>query len=60
MPRKKQVSLFLFKRYAANEFAAGEHGGTHMDAPQHFERQGKYVADIELEKLIVPCKYQKI
>ncbi|XP_041989093.1 kynurenine formamidase-like [Aricia agestis] len=40
--------------YAANEFAAGEHGGTHIDAPYHFDAQGKQVGDIPLEKLIVP------
>ncbi|KAL4711386.1 hypothetical protein ACJJTC_016140 [Scirpophaga incertulas] len=40
--------------YAAKEFAAGEHGGTHIDAPYHFMKSGAYVADIPLEKLIVP------
>lgn len=29
--------------------------GTHMDAPSHFFEEGKSIADIELEKLIVPC-----
>ncbi|KAJ9576986.1 hypothetical protein L9F63_006423, partial [Diploptera punctata] len=40
--------------YAANEFEAGEHGGTHLDAPYHFYKQGWKVGDIPLEKLIVP------
>ncbi|XP_047531697.1 isatin hydrolase-like isoform X1 [Vanessa atalanta] len=40
--------------YASNEFSAGEHGGTHIDAPYHFKVNGKYVGDIPLDKLIVP------
>ncbi|XP_075975852.1 kynurenine formamidase-like [Anticarsia gemmatalis] len=39
--------------YAANDFEAGEHGGTHMDAPYHFYQQGKFVGDLPLERLIV-------
>src|SRR5881392_3683946 len=30
--------------YAANNFAAAEHGGTHLDAPVHFA-EGKHTAD---------------
>ncbi|KAI8437451.1 hypothetical protein MSG28_011774 [Choristoneura fumiferana] len=41
-------------RYAANEFEAGEHGGTHMDAPYHFYKPGKFVGELPLESLIVP------
>ncbi|KAG6441391.1 kynurenine formamidase-like isoform X2 [Manduca sexta] len=40
--------------YAAKEFSAAEHGGTHLDAPYHFLQTGDYVGDIPLEKLIVP------
>ncbi|KAJ2947462.1 hypothetical protein O0L34_g17246 [Tuta absoluta] len=40
--------------YAAKEFAAGEHGGTHLDAPYHFTASGLNVANLPLEKLIVP------
>ncbi|XP_045449342.1 isatin hydrolase-like [Melitaea cinxia] len=40
--------------YATNDFSAGEHGGTHIDAPNHFKVDGKYVGDITLDKLIVP------
>lgn len=29
--------------YSANRYAAAEHGGTHMDAPIHFNRQGATV-----------------
>ena len=32
--------------YAANRFAAAEHGGTHMDAPIHFDRHGLTVEKI--------------
>ena len=41
--------------YAANNFAAAEHGGTHLDSPIHFAA-GKDTADqIPLEKLIGPA-----
>ncbi len=41
--------------YAANDFAAAEHGGTHLDAPIHFAA-GKLTADrIPLERLIGPA-----
>ena len=37
--------------YAANNFSAAEHGGTHLDAPIHFA-EGKWTADqIPLERL---------
>ena len=38
--------------YAANRFAAAEHGGTHMDAPIHFFRGRHTVDQIPLEKLV--------
>ncbi|MCA9236051.1 MAG: cyclase family protein [Planctomycetales bacterium] len=38
--------------YAANRFAAPEHGGTHIDAPRHFAEQGQTVDEIPLERLI--------
>jgi kynurenine formamidase len=38
--------------YAANNFSAAEHGGTHLDAPIHFA-EGKWTADqIPIERLI--------
>jgi len=38
--------------YAANNFSAAEHGGTHLDAPIHFA-EGKWTADqIPLDRLI--------
>jgi kynurenine formamidase len=38
--------------YAANNFSAAEHGGTHLDAPIHFA-EGKWTADqIPLERLV--------
>ncbi|MGH7526864.1 MAG: cyclase family protein [Gemmatimonadales bacterium] len=41
--------------YAANNFAAAEHGGTHLDAPVHFA-QGKHTADqIPLGRLVGPA-----
>ncbi|XP_061385407.1 kynurenine formamidase-like [Danaus plexippus] len=49
------MSIDIMFRYAANDFEAGEHGGTHIDAPYHFQVNGKHVGDIPTEKLIVPC-----
>ena len=38
--------------YAANDFAASEHGGTHLDAPIHFA-EGRHTADqVPLDRLI--------
>ena len=38
--------------YAANNFSAAEHGGTHLDAPVHFA-EGKWTADqIPLDHLV--------
>ena len=38
--------------YAANRFAGAEHGGTHIDAPIHFFKDGNTVDQIPLEKLV--------
>src|SRR5438093_1000438 len=41
--------------YAANNFSAAEHGGTHLDAPVHFA-QGRHTTDqIPLSQLIGPA-----
>lgn len=40
--------------YAMNEFCAGEHGGTHLDAPYHFNKNGRTVGGIGVDNLIVP------
>jgi kynurenine formamidase len=40
--------------YTAKKFIAPEHGGTHMDAPIHFAKDGKTVEQIPIEKLISP------
>jgi kynurenine formamidase len=42
--------------YAAAEFRAAEHGGTHLDAPIHFARDGRAVADIPLAELVGPAR----
>ena len=34
--------------YAANDFEAAEHGGTHLDAPIHFARGGNKADEIPL------------
>ena len=38
--------------YAANRFAAAEHGGTHIDSPNHFYETGDTVDEIPLRRLI--------
>lgn len=38
--------------YAANRFAAAEHGGTHLDAPIHFFEDRNTVDQIPLDRLI--------
>jgi kynurenine formamidase len=41
--------------YAANFFAASEHGGTHADAPIHFAKNGRTIDQIPLEEWIGPA-----
>jgi kynurenine formamidase len=40
--------------YSANTFCTPEHGGTHLDAPIHFARDGESADRVPLEKLIGP------
>ncbi len=41
--------------YAANSFCTPEHGGTHVDAPIHFSKNGRTVDQIPLRQLIAPA-----
>ena len=41
--------------YAANFYAASEHGGTHADAPLHFAKNGRTIDQIPLEEWIGPA-----
>lgn len=41
--------------YAANNFRAAEHGGTHLDAPIHFAEGRKTIDQLPLEQLIAPA-----
>jgi kynurenine formamidase len=41
--------------YASNAFCAPEHGGTHLDAPNHFSEHGLSVDQIPLQQLIAPA-----
>lgn len=41
--------------YAAFEIATAEHGGTHLDAPYHFDADGDKAADVPLSRLIAPA-----
>jgi len=40
--------------YAANTFCAPEHGGTHLDAPVHFAREGWTADHLPVERLLAP------
>lgn len=42
--------------YASNNFVGPEHGGTHLDAPYHFNKNGWTVDKIPLDRLISPGK----
>lgn len=42
--------------YAAGTFSCAEHGGTHVDAPFHFSKDGKTVDLISIADLIAPCR----
>jgi kynurenine formamidase len=41
--------------YAANRFCSAEHGGTHLDAPQHFARNGDSTDRVPLARLVAPA-----
>jgi len=41
--------------YAANRFCLPEHGGTHIDAPYHFARDGLAVGVLPVERLVGPA-----
>lgn len=41
--------------YAANEYGAAEHGGTHADAPKHFAENGRTMEQIPLQEWIGPA-----
>ena len=41
--------------YSAYTVCTPEHGGTHLDAPLHFAKEGVSTAEIPLENLIAPA-----
>jgi kynurenine formamidase len=41
--------------YSAYSFSGAEHGGTHIDAPVHFAKDGAHVDEIPLSRLIAPA-----
>lgn len=46
--------------YALNNFVGAEHGGTHIDAPYHFNEKGIKVSEIPLTKLITAGKHEPL
>jgi len=45
---------FAKDKFNLNEWVLNEHTGTHMDAPLHFSPDGKSVAEVAVENLVVP------
>jgi kynurenine formamidase len=41
--------------YAAGDYAASEHGGTHLDAPVHFSQGGHAVDEVPVSQLVAPA-----
>lgn len=41
--------------YASNNYSASEHGGTHVDAPIHFGKNGRTIDQIPLDEWIGPA-----
>jgi kynurenine formamidase len=41
--------------YAANDFSTAEHGGTHLDAPIHFDENGWTTDQVPLDRLVGPA-----
>lgn len=41
--------------YSANRFTSAEHGGTHIDAPNHFFENRQTVDQIPLDRLVAPA-----
>jgi kynurenine formamidase len=41
--------------YSANRFCTPEHGGTHLDAPIHFDSTGVTMERIPLDRLVAPA-----
>lgn len=41
--------------YSSNAFTSPEHGGTHLDAPIHFQIEGRTSESIPLEQLVAPA-----
>lgn len=41
--------------YASNDYGANEHGGTHVDAPIHFAKNGRTIDQIPLDEWIGPA-----
>src|SRR3954454_11945919 len=55
-PQLKVIPKFTYKdnKFNLNEWVINEHTGTHMDAPLHFSSDGKSVAEVSVENLVVP------
>jgi kynurenine formamidase len=50
----EQKFKYAEHKFNLNEWRVNEHTGTHMDAPLHFSADGKSVAELPVESLMVP------
>ena len=46
--------LVIMCRFRINSLSSSEHGGTHVDAPAHFARDGMTTDQIPMDKLTGP------
>lgn len=51
---REQKFNFAEHTFNLNEWRVNEHTGTHIDAPLHFSADGKSVAELALEDLVLP------
>ena len=49
------VAVVAGPGYSANDCHAAGHGGTHLDAPIHFARNGDTAEEIPLRKVVGPA-----
>ena len=52
---RKQISFIEENGYALSAISMGTHTGTHVDAPSHFLKDGRSLAEISLRRFIGKC-----
>lgn len=54
--RQGRVVRHEESNYESDFMATTTHVGTHLDAPYHFDREGRTIGDLSLEELVRPTK----